>query len=155
MHELNKTIIYCRIASVKQENDGNKQEQVCRDWCANNGLSVERVFIDNGASGASADRPALQEMLGFLSETQDKHIVVATDAARFARDLNVYSTIRSAINKSGHQMQIAKDPYDPNGQDFIIGFSVLIAEHEGKMHSERIKAGLVRHKARMQNEQAA
>jgi len=80
---LTKCIIYCRVSTPDQVNNGNgidSQEQLCRQWARNRDLSVERVFIDAGISGKNTEcRDELNKMLAFLEKSKERYLILFYD----------------------------------------------------------------------------
>lgn len=90
-----KAIIYVRVSSegqVTQWNGLESQETVCRERCEKQPwleIEVSKVFREEGVSGSTMDRKAMNEAIKFL-ETENKkytkiHYFVVTDADRIAR----------------------------------------------------------------------
>ena len=61
-------VIYVRVSTADQvENLSlDTQEQRCREFCKRQGLKVERVFREEGASAKTTERQKLQEMFDHL-----------------------------------------------------------------------------------------
>ncbi len=65
----NKALIYCRVSSERQVNEGHgleSQEHRCRQYALERKYEVLRVFKDEGVSGGLTDRPAMNDLLQFL-----------------------------------------------------------------------------------------
>ena len=65
-----KAVIYCRVSTKEQVEEGNSlktQEKICVEYAEKNGYHVEKIFIEQGESAKTADRPQLQEMLSYCS----------------------------------------------------------------------------------------
>ena len=146
---ITKVIIYCRVSSKKQVTDGNgldSQEQVCRAWARQRGLTVERVFSEKGISGSKEDRPAFKEMLDFLFTTDDKYIVLALDINRFARDIGVYGALRDKIRKLGHIMQTVNMTLEETEESELLeNVSASLGQYERKKNAKRTKMNMIEH----------
>lgn len=62
-----RAIIYCRVSTKTQEKDWTgleNQEQKCRNWCKENNVIIEKVFVDKAISWHSSDRA------GFLAAVE-------------------------------------------------------------------------------------
>src|SRR4051812_8200092 len=97
-------IIYCRVSSDRQATEGHGldgQERRCQEYAAVHGYTVARVFRDEGASGGTIDRPALQEMFAYLRKHRDVEMVLFEDVSRIARDMGVHIQILSQISRLG------------------------------------------------------
>ncbi len=147
MEQPKKVIIYCRVSSAKQVNDGNgldTQEQACRAWARSHNLIVERVFYEKGVSGAQSQRPALEELFQFLDNSTDKYTVLFYDISRIARDTTLFWDINNRIVKRGHTIETTQNKIEntPIGR-----FLMTITAAQGQLFREenaiRAKNGMV------------
>ena len=88
-----KCVIYCRVSSIKQTMDGaglSSQERSCRDYAQQCCMQVEDVFTDV-ISGASSNRPGMNQLLDFLNRVDARdYMVIVDDVSRFARDVGAH-----------------------------------------------------------------
>lgn len=147
MEQPNKVIIYCRVSSKKQVKVGNgldSQEQACRAWSKAHGYTVERVFREEGVSGADNDRPTFNEMLFFLCETTDKYIVLVFDINRIGRGIEPYMLLKGKIKALGHELQsVNMNIEDSEESELLEGVTALTAGYERKKSAKRAKQGMV------------
>ena len=96
-------VIYARVSTDEQKESGRSvvdQESKGRRHSEETGGTVVKVFTDDGFSGGSRKRPALQEMLAFCKEnTVSRVIVVDTD--RIARNTNDHFGIKAVLKGFG------------------------------------------------------
>lgn len=78
---MSKVYGYGRLAFANDE-EMVQQFKMIDDYCKDNGLKLDYVFYDNGASGLSLDRKGLN---GLLDVLQNGDIVVVKDIARLSR----------------------------------------------------------------------
>lgn len=78
---MSKVYGYCRVALANEE-EMAEQVKLVGDYCRDNGLTVDKYFCDNGASGLTLDRKGLN---GLLEVLQDGDTVVVRDIARLSR----------------------------------------------------------------------
>jgi DNA invertase Pin-like site-specific DNA recombinase len=99
---MSKVYGYCRVAL---ENDDEMAEQVrlVGDYCKNNGLTVDKYFCDNGASGLSLNRRSLNELLKVL---QDGDTIVVKDVARFSRSPSQCMALVEQMGEIGVTLEI-------------------------------------------------
>ncbi len=93
--------IYVRVSTDEQARHGVSlamQERHCREECARIGATVAAVYRDEGISGTTLDRPALQELLAALS-TYDCVVVWKLD--RLSRSVRGWSEILSQLQTAG------------------------------------------------------
>lgn len=68
-------VIYCRVSSTKQAQEGDsleKQERICRDYAKKNDLEVLVQPFKEAFTGRADSRPKLDEMMGYLFTHQEK-----------------------------------------------------------------------------------
>ena len=62
-------VIYARVSSARQVKEGHgisSQIKACQTFAKENGIRIVKVFKDPGESGASLNRPSLNELISFL-----------------------------------------------------------------------------------------
>lgn len=99
---MQKAIIYCRVSSERQKNEGHgldSQEHRCREYANKKGYEVERVFRDSFSGGGDyLKRPAMSEMLNYMDKKlYNSYVVVFDDLKRLARDTQYYLKLREAL----------------------------------------------------------
>ncbi len=96
-----KAIIYCRVSSERQVNDGHGldgQGVRCHQRAESQGLEVVKVFREEGVSGKLFDRPAMAELIGYLdNHAKDRFVIIFDDLKRFARDLEVHLKLKAEL----------------------------------------------------------
>jgi DNA invertase Pin-like site-specific DNA recombinase len=91
------TVGYARSA-FKDDLAVEEQKNQIVEYCRNIGWGVDKAFIDNGRSGASLNRPALQELLKEVSKGNVTN-VICTDRDRLSRSRSNYLTLMSLFKK--------------------------------------------------------
>jgi site-specific DNA recombinase len=75
-----KAVLYIRVSSSKQvgNTSAGTQEALCRKWCEEHELDVDRVFVEQGESAKTEDRTEFQRMFRYLDTVHDRisHVVV-------------------------------------------------------------------------------
>ncbi len=69
--ESKKAVIYCRVSTKEQVDDGNSlvsQERICREYAKKEGFEVIEVFIEKGESAKTADRTELKRLISFCTQ---------------------------------------------------------------------------------------
>lgn len=103
-----RTALYVRVSTTESAKDGysiGEQEERLRNYCKAKGWDIYHVYIDGGYSGASTDRPALQELLKDLEE------------GRFDTVL-VYKLDRLSRSQKD-TMELIEDVFLPKNVDFV------------------------------------
>ena len=90
MNSLNLAFAYLRL-SKEEVKDGESssitnQRALVEDYCRKHGITLTRIFSDDGWSGSNFDRPAFQQMMRALEQKQ-VNIVITKDLSRLGRDM--------------------------------------------------------------------
>ena len=109
-------VIYLRVSSARQATVGGSEEgfsipaqrEITSRTAHGLGAYVVKEFIDAGASGTSIDRPALQNMLSYITENSVDYVVVHK-VDRLARNRAHDSTIATAIVEAGAKLVSASE----------------------------------------------
>ncbi len=101
---MSKALIYCRVSSERQKNEGHgldSQEHRCRAYITQKGYEVEKVFRDSFSGGGDfMQRPAMAEMLAYIdSKPYNTYVVVFDDIKRLARDTEQHLRLREAFEQ--------------------------------------------------------
>ena len=107
---------YCRISTPGQNTA--RQQVLMRE------LGVERVFVDI-ASGKSADRPQLRELLDF---TREGDAVIVSDISRFARNTRDLLDLVERLTAKGVDFISKKECIDtttPTGKFMLTVFGAV------------------------------
>ncbi len=142
-------VLYLRVSTDMQARGRNAdnlpaQQRICRDWCRESGLPVLQVFIDDGASGRTANRPQFKAMLAFCKKNRDNisHVVVQ-DISRLARNLGTQNEVITLLGKLNIVLVSASEPHIENvSAAGRFGGNVLgaAAQYQSDAASERIRA---------------
>ena len=99
--EYKRALVYCRVSSERQVNEGHgldSQEQRCLAYAQGKGLTVSKVFRDQGISGKLFERPAMQQLIAYLdSHKNERFVIIFDDLKRFARDVEVHLHLRTEL----------------------------------------------------------
>ena len=79
MKNKKRVFLYVRVSTQEQARDGysiDEQIQRLRDYCKALGWVIVKIYTDAGHSGASLDRPALQDMIEDIKAGKGDSVVV-------------------------------------------------------------------------------
>jgi site-specific DNA recombinase len=110
---MSQCLIYCRVSTEEQAEKGyslDTQEKLCRDFAERGGLQVAGVYRDEGKSGTTLDRPALQDLLAKCSESELVSAVIVQETDRLARNTHDHLTIRALLQKAGVKLISVAQP---------------------------------------------
>jgi site-specific DNA recombinase len=101
---MSTAIVYVRVSTDEQASQIHNlptQQRKCTDRCTQDGLTVERTFID-ADSARTADRPQFQAMLDYCRRHKGKitHVVFA-DLSRLARNVGDQSVTLATLRQLG------------------------------------------------------
>lgn len=134
-------VAYIRVSSTEQNTDRQLSDT---------GIKFDKFFEDK-ASGKNTDRPALQDMLGYVRDGDTVHV---HSIDRLGRSLIDLKTLVTQLNDKGVSVKFHKEKLD-----FEVGkkddlqtlmFSMLgaFAEFERSMIKERQREGIEKAKAK-------
>src|ERR1700692_4712840 len=106
-------LIYCRVSTEEQANQGyslDTQEKLCRDFAERQGYSVSGVYRDEGKSGTTLGRPALQDLLAQRIKGTTIQAVIVQETDRRARNTHDHLTIRALLQKAGVKLISVAQP---------------------------------------------
>jgi DNA invertase Pin-like site-specific DNA recombinase len=142
-----RAVLYLRVSSDRQVDNTSLsgQEDACRRWCRDNGITVDRVFTERGESAKTADRTEFQSMFRYLAESSKGRIthVVVYKFDRFSRSIDEGAPYRLALRKMGVSLSSASEPTDntPAGR-FLSSVLLAAAELDNDMRAERSTSGM-------------
>lgn len=135
-----------RVSSEEQAHGGyglEFQERDIRSFCARNDFELVRVFRDEGYSGATAERPGLQEMLEW-ARAKRFHVLVIWKLDRLFRDTKLTLQTVDELASSGIEVRSVQESFthDSNGR-FLLTIFAAGAEKERRDIALRMYSGRV------------
>ncbi len=148
MRNSNNVVIYCRVSTKEQVDEGNSlatQERICKEYALKNKLNITKVFIEQGESAKTTDRKELQKMLLFVAEKQYQiSTVLVYKIDRLSRSNFDYSTLKMIFRKSGIDIKSATEVIEntPQGRFFETLLSAS-AQFDNEVRAERCSGGML------------
>ena len=108
------------------------------------GYEVARVFEDRGRSAKTTDRPALQEMLTWISDHPGEiYAILVYSFDRAARNLEDHLALRSELGRQGVRLVSVTQPVtdEPHGR-LLEHIQAAVAEHDNSVRGQRSKLGM-------------
>lgn len=133
---------YVRVSTQGQAEEGfslDHQEVAIRDYCKIHGITLLRIFRDDGKSARTTNRPEFQEMLRLVNEKCVENIVVYK-LDRFARNLADFGRIRKELSNLKVELISITEG---NGGGVQGGIMAVLAEWESDANSQRTKDALM------------
>jgi DNA invertase Pin-like site-specific DNA recombinase len=145
-----KAIIYCRVSSATQENDGHgleSQETRCRQRAAALGLEVAAVFPDTFSGGGDyMQRPGMKALLAFLdAQPTERFVVIFDDLKRASRDTRAFLDLRDAFRSRDVMVECLNFKFDdtPEGEfieTIIAAQGALERKQNGRQVAQKMQA---------------
>src|SRR5262249_38787165 len=110
---VHRAVIYCRVSTDLQPSGTSltSQRHQCVDFAARNGWTVVAEFIEEGVSGAAADRPALGELLARCDQ-RAIDVVVLAKLDRLGRSLRDLAPLIGRLDDAGISLVEVTDGFD-------------------------------------------
>jgi DNA invertase Pin-like site-specific DNA recombinase len=86
--------IYARTAQ-KSQNKIEAQVQACKEFATKEGYEISEVFIDDGFSGISDDRPSYKKL---LEAAKQGDTVIVSSAGSLYRDTSKLFALKNKFN---------------------------------------------------------
>ena len=137
--------IYARVSSRKQEKDKTIDSQLSalRDFVLKNGLDLieENIFTDNGVSGSSLERPALDRLRDKAFTGEIEQIIVHSPD-RLARKYSHQIILTEEFKNMGVTVEFLNRKISQSPEDHLL-FQVqgIISEYEREKIIERSRRG--------------
>jgi site-specific DNA recombinase len=141
-----RAVIYCRVSTKEQTKNSSLpvQEKACREYCEREGYEVAALFVDEGESAKTIDRPKFQPLLAFCRDKKNRiNMVVVNSISRFARDKFSHVTVRTLLSRLNITLRSVSEPIDdsPTGK-LVEGILSTIAQFENDDKAVRTKKGM-------------
>jgi site-specific DNA recombinase len=135
-----KVAIYCRVST--EEQDADKQEFICNEYCKVHGFEVYKVYKDI-ISGKTTSRPEFNQMLEDMRSRKFSCIMV-TKLDRMGRSLSHLLSLFEEFSKKGVHFVATTQNIDTITASGRLQMQILgaFAEFERNIISERTKEGL-------------
>lgn len=139
-------VLYARVSKDTRQETENQLVQL-REYCAKQGYTVTREYVDHMSGKRSDNRPAFQELMEAASR-HDFDLVLFWRLDRFSRE-GVLKTLQhlQTLTSYGVGWKSFTEQYlDSLGpfRDAVLGILACIAAQERTVISERTLAGLAR-----------
>lgn len=146
--EVTEALIYCRVS--KEDGSGlglEAQESRCRAWATANGYAVAGVYIDDGLSARTLDRPALKRA---ISELHSSRVLVAHKLDRITRTVSDFPALAAWIDSVGSNWATVEERFDTGSAcgRLMLHMILTVSQHEREQTAERTQAALAAKRAR-------
>lgn len=145
-----KALIYCRVSSRNQEEDGHgleSQETRCRQYAEARGYEVAALFPDTITGGIDfMKRPGMVALLSFIdAQPNERFVVIFDDLKRFARNTRFHLDLRDAFRARGATIECLNFKFEetPEGKFFetiVAAQGELEREQNGRQVAQKMRA---------------
>jgi DNA invertase Pin-like site-specific DNA recombinase len=145
--KMKRAALYVRVSSGEQNTGA--QERALREYVQRRGWKVQQVYRDQGISGASSNRPALNELLK-ACQRGSVDVVVVWKFDRFARSLKQLMSGLETCRALGIDFVSVTESIDtslPSGE-LVFQMIGAVAQFERSLIAERVKSGLANARAK-------
>ena len=136
--------IYLRVSTDEQATEGfslENQKRACAEKAGTCGYHVKRIFLDDGKSGRTTNRAALQELLKAINEFKvDAVIIYKID--RFARNVADFSKIYADLKEKGVKLISVHEGDLTEGTSLIPNIFASVAQWESEVNGQRTRDAL-------------
>lgn len=145
--ETKKAVIYCRVSTKEQAEEGNSlvtQERICREYAQKYGYEIASVYIEHGESAKTADRTELKKLMSFCAVKKNGiKAVIAYKIDRISRNTDDYSQIRILLRRYGVEIKSTSEYFEdtPAGR-FMENIIANVAQFDNDVRTERSVGGL-------------
>ena len=134
---------YIRVSTDTQAEQGyslENQQRAIKEYCRSQGINLLRLFIDEGKSATTTNRPEFKEM---FSEIKEKGIDCVTiyKVDRFARNLGDFGRIRKEFKKA--EIKLLSVIEGDVSEGIVGNLFALIAEWESDVNGQRTRDALM------------
>ena len=141
-----RAAIYVRVSSGEQNTE--PQERSLRAYVQRRGWKVQKIYRDQGVSGATSKRPALNELLRDCRRGS-VDVLVVWKFDRFARSLNALISGLEFCRSLGIDFVSVTEAVDTSLPAGELVFQMIgaVAQFERSLIAERVKSGLANARA--------
>jgi len=145
--KVKRAALYLRVSTGEQRTDA--QERALRDYVSRRGWKLQKVYRDQGKSGASSNRPALNDLLKDC-RCGSVDVVVVWKFDRFARSLKHLMSGLELCRALGIDFVSVTESVDTSLPAGELVFQMIgaVAQFERSLIRERVKSGLANARAK-------
>ena len=139
-------VVYCRVSTQEQTENYSlgTQEHACRDYCKRHGLTLDRVFVEEGQSAKTINRTQFGKMLEYCFEGKGRiQCVVVYNVSRFSRSLQDYQNVRNELRKVGIELRSVTEQFnDTSSGKLMESMLATFAQFDNDVRAERTVEGM-------------
>jgi site-specific DNA recombinase len=141
-----RCVIYVRVSTKEQADNLSleTQEERCAAFAASKGWTVDRVFVEPGASAKTADREELQRLIEYCRSRKGRvHFLLVYAVSRFMRNTEEHLVVRGILARIGVHLRSATEPIEEGSAGaFVETILAAGAKFDNDVRSERTTVGM-------------
>lgn len=146
---MKKAVIYLRVSTNKQVEGASldTQQKMCQDWASRNDVLIEKIYHDDGVSAKTLDRPAMKEMLGYLTKNKGRiSYLVTYQTDRLSRNAADFFAVRTLLAKLGVEYKNTNSNLSETPNDLLVqNIEAVLAQHDNTVKSVRVLENMKEH----------
>jgi DNA invertase Pin-like site-specific DNA recombinase len=141
------TAIYCRLSRDDGFANGDScsiavQKEMLIRYAEDNNLTPYKIWIDDGYTGTTLERPAFQDMLSEI-ERGNVDVCLCKDTSRLGRNYLAVGLFLENLTRHGVRLIAVSDGVDTaSGEDEFMPFRTILHEFYAKDISKKIRASV-------------
>lgn len=144
---MKKAILYTRVSSKEQVNEGNSlasQERRGYEYAKQNGFEIVKHFVEEGESAKTVARTTLKAMMTYVAENHDKiDALLIYKLDRLSRDTVDYFTLKQYFMKHGISVVSMTEHFSDDAVGtYIETIMAGQAQFDNAIRAERSKGGM-------------
>lgn len=148
--EVTEVLVYGRVSTEEQCRTGlGLEDQVsrCKAWAEANGLQVSGIYVDEGISARTLDRPELRKALAALGPGK---MLLALKVDRLTRTLTDFPILMQQIENAGGELATVMEKFDSSTASgrAMLNMLLVFSQFEREAAAERTRAALQAKKSR-------
>jgi len=141
-----RAVIYCRVSTEEQTKNLSlpTQQKACADYCQRQGFEVDRVFVEQGESAKTVNRPQFKELINYCRENKHRvQFLVVYNLSRFSRNTHDHLAVRALLAGYGILLRSVNEQIDESSTGrFLESVLAAVAQLDNDMRSDRTVAGM-------------
>ncbi len=136
---------YIRVSTVGQAEEGfslDHQREAIKNHCKVHGIHLAQVYVDEGKSGRTTNRPEFQLMLKAIKDKGiDSVLIYKID--RFARNVTDFSRIWNEFKQNNINLISVLEGDLSNGSSLVPNIFASVAQWESEVNGQRTRDALM------------
>ena len=152
-----KTAVYCRVSTEEQALEGysiDAQKEILENYCVAQDYEIWAVYVDDGFSGRSTNRPAYRRM---MEEIDRWDIMLVLKMDRIHRNSRNFMNMMDTLGRKHKEFVSATESLDTTNAmgRFVMAMIQNIAQLESEQIGERTYMGMRQKAETMSNTREA